>query len=168
MRRLLLCLFLSLLVAGCGYSFRHNRSNLPEDIKTISIPMFSNMTNEIRLEAIVTEQMRYQFTQSRILKMVPEAEADVVLIGSIIGVYADDVSLTEWMHSSQRRVSITISARLLRAGSGEVLYQGSVQQQRSYSLEGANASATEARTEALKVAARDAAQTIHDGVLQNF
>jgi outer membrane lipopolysaccharide assembly protein LptE/RlpB len=159
---------MSLLLAGCGYSFRHNRSNLPQDIKTVAIPMFSNMTNEIRLEAIVTEQMRYQFTQSQILKIVPQAEADTVLIGSITGVYADDVSLTEWVRSSQRRVSITISARLLRAGSGEVLYQGSVNQYRYYSLEGTNSSAAEARMEALKIAARDAAQIIHDGALQNF
>jgi hypothetical protein len=121
------------------------------------------------LESIVTDQVRYQFSQSQILKIVPEAEADVVLIGFINGVSSDDISLTERLSSSERRISVSLSARLVERGSGEVLYQGSVYQHRSYSLGGIDSpSSSEARTEALRLVARDAAQIIHDGVLQNF
>jgi outer membrane lipopolysaccharide assembly protein LptE/RlpB len=168
MKRLALCLLICAL-AGCGYEFRHQRSNLPPEITTIAIPMFKNATNEIRLESIVTDQVRYQFSQSQILKIVPEAEADVVLLGSVSGVSSDDISLTDRLSSSERRISVRLSARLVEQGSGKVLYQGSVSQHRSYSLGGATSpSSSEARTEALRLVARDAAQIIHDGVLQNF
>jgi outer membrane lipopolysaccharide assembly protein LptE/RlpB len=168
MKKLFLCLLLSAL-AGCGYGFRHNSSNLPPEITTIAIPVFSNKTNEVRLEAIVTDQVRYQFAQSQILKIVPEADADVVLTGSITGVSSDDVSLTDRMSSSERRVSVSMTARLVEKGSGQVLYQGTVWQQRAYSLGGVDSAASsEARTEALRLVARDAAQVIHDGALQNF
>jgi outer membrane lipopolysaccharide assembly protein LptE/RlpB len=167
MKKFLLCLLLCL-ATGCGYGFRHHQSNLPPEITTIAIPVFKNVTNEIRLESVVTDQVRSQFSQSRILKIVPEAEADVVLIGSISGVSSDDLSLTDRRSSSERRISVALTARLVEKGSGKVLYQGSIYQQRSYSMLDADSSSAEARTEALRLVARDAAQIIHDGVLQNF
>ena len=162
-------LALALLLCACGYSFRHQQSNLPAHIKTIAIPMFENKTNEVRLEGLITEQMRYQFSQSQILKLVDSEEADVILQGSINGVSSDDVSLTERTRSEIRRVRISISAKLIERETGEVLYSGGASQWRTYTVAATDNLSTEAaRREALRQVARDASLIIHDGVLQNF
>ena len=171
MKKIVLVAIIGILLASaasCGYGFRHQQSNLPPDIRTISIPMFKNRTNELRLEAVVTEQVRYQFSQSQILKIVSEGEADVILEGIVTSVSSDDVSLTETVRSQQRRVRVGMSVTLTRTDNGELLYRGSVSQQRSYAIGGDNSATLEARADALRLVARTAAQTIHDGVLQNF
>lgn len=164
-----LVVILALAISACGYGFRHQRSNLPPEIKTIAIPMFENKTNELRLEGLVTEQVRFQFSNSQILKLVPVAEADVILKGTVNSVSTDDVALTSQSRSEFRRISISISARLVRSDTGEVLYQGGASQWRSYTINaGENLASEAARRDALRLVARDAAQIIHDGALQNF
>jgi outer membrane lipopolysaccharide assembly protein LptE/RlpB len=168
---ILLCLALLLPVAvsACGYSFRHNQSNLPPDIKTIAIPMFANRTNQVRLEAVITEQLRYQFSQSQILKIVPMDEADVILSGVITSISSDDVTLTSRSSSEFHRLSIAITAVLTRRDNGQALYNGGTAQTRNYTVSANDAiSSQAARMEALRLVARDTAQSIHDGVLQNF
>lgn len=172
MKKIVQLLLLALLVGSlysCGYSFRHQQSNLPPDIKTIAIPMFENKTNEVGFEGIITEQMRYQFSNSQILKLASKAEADVVMIGAITYIYSDDVTLTTRTTSQLRRARIAISVRVVRSDNGKVIYNGSASQNRSYVISPTDNATTEmARTEAIRLAARDMAQTVHDGILQNF
>ena len=164
-----LAILLALAMTACGYGFRHQQSNLPPEIKTIAIPMFENKTNEVRLEALVTEQVRYQFSQSQILRLVSEDQADVILRGQIISVSSGDVSLTESTRSQVRRVSVGISVKLVRKDNNEILYDGRARQWRTYTVSANDVTSTQtARNEALRLVVRDAAQIIHDGALQNF
>ena len=164
-----LVLLLAMFASACGYGFRHQRSNLPPEIKTIAIPMFVNKTNEVRLEGLVTEQVRFQFSNSQILKLVAVEEADVILRGEITSVTYDDVTLTITTTSLSRRVGVGIAAKLLYRETGEVLYNGGTSQWRNYIINANdNMSSDAARREALRLTAREAARIIHDGVLQNF
>ncbi len=164
-----LSLCLACALCACGYGFRHQQSNLPPDVKTIAIPMFENKTNEVRMEAMITEQLRFQFSNSQILKIVPQGEADVVLQGTVEQVISDDIALTSRTTSELRRVGVSISARLVRRDTGEVLYNGGAYQWRNYVVSASDDLNTNtARREALRLVAREAALIIHDGALQNF
>lgn len=172
MKKIIPIALLMLLLGGlsaCGYSFRHQQSNLPPEIKTIAIPMFGNETNEVGMEGLVTEQIRYQFSNSQILKLAARADADAVMIGSITSISSDDITLTTRTTSEYRRVSIAITVKVVRSDNGKLLYRGSASQSRNYFISANDNTSTEqARREALRLAARDMGQVVHDGVLQNF
>ena len=154
---------------ACGYAFRHQQSNLPADVKTIALPVFGNRTNELRLEALLTEQIRMQFTRSQILKLVPESQADVILKGTIVRVSSTDVALTERVTSQDQRVYLTVSAQLFRPATNEILWQGTLTQDRTYRIDDIDNYSTEsARREAFREAGKALYQTLHDYVLQNF
>ena len=52
---------------GCGYSLR---VNLPDHLKTVSVPVFRNQTTEAGVESTITSAVVNAFTSSGRLKVV--------------------------------------------------------------------------------------------------
>ncbi|MCE7974868.1 MAG: hypothetical protein DYG92_11205 [Leptolyngbya sp. PLA1] len=73
-------------LAGCasdptrGYSFAET---MPQDVKTVSIPVFENYTYDLGLEALVTEAVIKELQRSTPLKVVSRGAADSELKGII-------------------------------------------------------------------------------------
>ena len=169
MKRAAVCLVLLLALSACGYNFRGQVNNLPGDVRTVAIPVFANHTGEVRIESIITDQVIFQFTRSQQLRVVSLGQADAVLRGSIDQVTIEDVAYTTAETSRQRRITITINAKLVRTSDGSVLWQDPrLRQRRTYNV-GDNPQANEqAKQEAIVELAQDLAETLHDRVFENF
>jgi len=160
---------LAVVVAACGYRFRGKTSNLPEDVRSIAVPMFRNHTGEARIESIFTDEVIFQFTRSQILRVVSAGRADAVLYGVITRADVEDVAYTAEETSRQRRITITVDLRLVRRRDGKVIWQRKdLKQQRTYSVSDDNTTTEANKQAAIEELAQDMAQTIHDSVLENF
>jgi len=165
----LVVVLVGVVVAGCGYHFRGRATNLPKDIHSIAIPVFANHTAEVGIERIFTDEVIYQFNRSRILNVVDLAKADAVLRGSIDRVDITDVAYTSSDTSRQRRVRITISAKLVRTRDGKVIWRGSgIVDQRTYDVADDPTQTEQNKTEAITTLAQAMARTLHDRVFENF
>ncbi len=164
-----LLIALLVVVSACGYSFRGGSNNLPGDVKTVAIPTFANRTTELRIDSILTDDVIYQFTRSGMLKVVSLDKADAVLHGAITSIYVSDVALTTSDTSRQRRVIVTISAKLVRTRDKKVLWKGkSLSEFRSYSVANDPVADEAAKQAAMGEAAEELAQTLHDRIFENF
>jgi hypothetical protein len=103
---------LCVLVAGCGYSLAGRGAFLPEHIRTIGVPLFTNRTNVFNLETQLTQEVRSEFIGRGRYRILPEAGSDVdaVLTGEVTS-----VNITPASFSTQQlatRYVITMSARV--------------------------------------------------------
>lgn len=72
--------------AGCGYHTAGHAVQLPENVKTIAIPAFTNVTTTYRIEQMLTASVVREFTTRthyHILN-VPGDAADATLRGTVI------------------------------------------------------------------------------------
>ena len=80
----LIFMSLLLLISGCGYQLGKVVINLPENVRTISIPTFQNHSFEPAIENIITRQVRQAFLASSRLELINNTqEADLLIEGSV-------------------------------------------------------------------------------------
>jgi outer membrane lipopolysaccharide assembly protein LptE/RlpB len=156
-------------LAACGYNFRGKQNNLPSDVRTIAIPVFENQTGELRIERVFTDETIFQFTRSQMLRVVSEGQSDVVLKGVIKKVETEDVSLTKGSTSLQRRITITVAAQLVRRNNGDILWENrDLAKNATFNIVGTVQASEQFKQVAIASLAKDLAQTLHDGVFENF
>jgi outer membrane lipopolysaccharide assembly protein LptE/RlpB len=100
-----------LLCSSCGV-YSTTPGSLPGHIKTISIPTFENLTNEVNLEQEVSHAVVDRFVADNNLRVVNEAEADAVLTGAVIGYKNAIFGFTANVVAEEYRVSVTVSVKL--------------------------------------------------------
>ena len=72
------------LLSGCGYHLAGS-NRLPDDIRTIAVPVFYNETFEPSLENAVTSAVKQEFlTNSRLTVVNDPEQADLVLRGTVV------------------------------------------------------------------------------------
>lgn len=103
------CLILLAAPAGCGYRLG---SLLPASIKTISVPNFVNHTNEPGIESTVTNGVIERFQVDGTLEVVPEKEADLLLLGHIIDYKREGLRLSS-QDDTTTEFRLTIAVRLI-------------------------------------------------------
>ena len=96
---------------GCGYSLVGRGSFLPDYVKTIGVPTFTNQTTVFNLETQVTEKVRSEFIGRGKYQIVPDSgNVDALLTGEVSSVSIQPVSFTAQNLAS--RYVITMSARV--------------------------------------------------------
>jgi outer membrane lipopolysaccharide assembly protein LptE/RlpB len=157
------------LLGACGYNFRGKQNNLPSDVRTIAIPVFENQTGELRIERVFTDETIFQFTRSQMLRVVSEGQADVILKGTIKKAETEDISLTKGSTSLQRRITITVAAQLMRRSNGDILWENrDLAKNATYNIVGTVQASDQFKQVAILSLAKDLAQSLHDGVFENF
>lgn len=75
---------------GCGYHTAGHSSVLPEDIKTVAIPSFSNQTDTFKVEQLLTAAVVREWTTRTNYRVVNEQSnsADATLRGTVLSSYA--------------------------------------------------------------------------------
>lgn len=69
---------------GCAsYHFGKGGRVLPGGYDRVAVPMFVNKTSEVGIETFFTEELRTQFERSRLAKVTSEADAQLILRGTI-------------------------------------------------------------------------------------
>ncbi|MCA9181902.1 MAG: hypothetical protein KDA51_10635, partial [Planctomycetales bacterium] len=111
------------LATGCGYQFQGSGSILPDDIKTVAIPVPLNDTTQPGLGIQFAETLRTRFDRYGVVEVVDDvAAADAILrtrISSIEFRTKDVTSETDI--ALEQELVMTISADLRRR-SGQILW----------------------------------------------
>ena len=77
---------MGLLVCACGYRFPGG-GEIPGGIQTVSIPLFTNRTNELNLENILTDDLVNEFIVRRKKALADnDAAAEGILKGEIVSI----------------------------------------------------------------------------------
>jgi len=103
---------LALMLAGClGYHLRGTAGSLPPQIKTVSVPMFKNLTTRFELDLKLTQSVINELVvRGRVEVAADEAKADAVLNGEILSFAVQPVAFSG--QASADRYNIVVVARI--------------------------------------------------------
>jgi hypothetical protein len=122
---IVLATVVGMLTTGCGYHTSGHAVRLPEDIRTVYVPMFENTTQTFRTEqtmtAAVVQELRSR-TNFRVVTTNNDGEADATLRGVIN--YTANVPLTYDSVTGRISSSLIIIAMkvTLTSKTGKVLW----------------------------------------------
>ena len=110
-------------ITSCGYHLSGKGGIVPEGMKTISVPVFLNLTNEPFVDVEVTRAVVEEFLTDGRLEVVGPEEADLGLRG-VIGKYrVEAVSYTDESHVRQYRIHLVVDASLEDLRAKKILWQ---------------------------------------------
>ena len=113
-------LLLASAAGGCGYSLK---GNLPDHLKTVSVPLFRNRTTEAGAESTITAAVVNAFTSSGRLRVVSLDEADSVLDGEITGYQVQSLTYDSKLNLRSYRLTVTMNVRFRDLRRAELLWQ---------------------------------------------
>jgi outer membrane lipopolysaccharide assembly protein LptE/RlpB len=164
---------LSLLAAatGCGYHTAGHAVQLPENVKTIAVPAFSNSTTTYRIEQTLTASVVREFsarTHYHILSDPSEA-ADATLRGTVLSTSASPLTYNS-ATGQAASVLVVVSMRVsLTDRQGKVLYQNpSYLFREQYEVSQDLASFFEEDSPAYRRLSQDFARTLVSNILEGF
>ncbi|OGP51367.1 MAG: hypothetical protein A2Y79_04130 [Deltaproteobacteria bacterium RBG_13_43_22] len=156
-------------IFGCGYGFRGTVNNLPPDIQSIYIPVFTNETIESGAEVVFANALIYEFTRSRILKVVSESEAQAYISGKIKSIAVDSVTYASTSQAVERKATVTLEISCRRSDNQTILWQNqSLSRYENYKVTSDTNQTQRNKEEAIKKIAQDLSERIHNGILENF
>src|SRR6266498_3463672 len=82
---------------------------LPEHIKTMSVPIFKNLTRRYGIEAEITQGIARELSQSGRVIVVTKGQADAVLLGKVIDYHVTPVSFDKKDFVTQYQLTVAIS-----------------------------------------------------------
>ncbi|HWI19146.1 MAG TPA: LPS assembly lipoprotein LptE, partial [Vicinamibacterales bacterium] len=95
--------------ASCGYALVGRGSFLPDYIRTLGIPMFTNTTPFQTVEQVFTQKVRLEFQSSRRYTVVPTDEnVDGIVRGEITGISLAPAGLNDRQQATRVRVTVSV------------------------------------------------------------
>ena len=120
--RLIFPLIVVLLGTSCGYHISGTGGIVPEGVRTISVPVFLNATNEPYVDVEVTQAVVEEFMTDGRLKVVSLEEAELALRGKVMKYEVTPLSYNSQSYVQQYRVHIVVDASLEDLRSKKVLW----------------------------------------------
>jgi hypothetical protein len=125
---LLLALF-SVLNLSCGYRLRSSIGSLPDGSKSIGIPAFKNLTNEFKIEQVITQAVIKEFsarTRGRVNSS--SSDVDLVLRGEIrslelVPVTYRTQNVGEKTFGSAFQITLRVSVKLERTSDSAIIWK---------------------------------------------
>lgn len=165
----LIFLILLATLVGCGYGFTGSVNNLPQDVRSIAIPIFVNNTSELGIETVFTNTVIDEFLHSNLLPMKDESQADAVLLGTIKSIDFSSLAYDRRDISIQNRVTLYLDIVLKTRNDGRVLWQVKNLADNQEFEVSSDPMRTEAnRKEAIREIAIRTAEKIHYRTFENF
>jgi hypothetical protein len=124
-RTLVPAVLLAVLVSSsCGYTLAGKGSSLPETIKTIGVPDFTNHTPYYEFGQTLSQRVRTELIGRGRYKVLPQDAG----VDAILRVQLNSVSLTpSGFNASQQAtryvVTVSLAIQFLQASDGKVLWQ---------------------------------------------
>jgi outer membrane lipopolysaccharide assembly protein LptE/RlpB len=170
-------ILLAALVPSCGYHISGTGGIVPEGVRSISVPVFFNATNEPYVDVEVTQAVVEEFMTDGRLKVMSLEEAELALHGKVVKYEVTPLSYNPQSFVQQYQVHIVVDASLEDLRSKKVLWQEKGIQSSfitdytvSYDAAGkADIRGTRvAKDAAIKQASQDIAWTLRSRVLEGF
>lgn len=174
MKRLLMVAVVS--ASACGYSLAGRGTFLPDYIKIIGVPNFTNSTTTFNLDQIVTTQVRQEFqNRGSRFRVQPDAAGDAVLTGTIVGLALQAAAFNDKQQATRYVVIVTASVEFKDTHANKVIWSNpSLQFREEYDIS-SNTSATSdvnqffgQNTTALTRLAQNFAKSVVTSILENF
>jgi len=156
----------TLLLAGCGYSLR---GSLPEHIRTVAVPVFTNKTETPAVENFLTRAVVDAFVTSGRLKVVRPEEADSILEGEIVGYQLNSLSYDSQANVREYRLTVTLNLQFRDVRQNVMLWrQEGVQQKADFRVPGQVSQTISSEASALRLAAVDIGRAIVNLAVDRF
>jgi outer membrane lipopolysaccharide assembly protein LptE/RlpB len=153
-------------LAGCGYSFR---GNLPDHIKTVAVPMFTNKTAEPGVENFLTSAVVEAYASNGRLRVVKPEEADAILNGEVVGYSVQSIAFDNQANVRQYRLVVTMNLRLRDVRKNETLFdQQGLKEQTDFQVQGAVSQTISSEEAAVRTAATFVARSIVSLTIDRF
>jgi len=165
--------WLALLVvsAGCGYHTAGHAVQLPENVKTIAVPAFTNTTKTYRVEQSLTSSVVREFTTRTHYHILnePGETADATLLGTVLSTSASPLTYNSTTGQAAS-VLVVVSMKVsLTDRQGKVLYQNpSYLFREQYEVSQDLASFFEENSPAFRRLSQDFARTLVSNILEGF
>ena len=165
MRRGLLLLLVAL-AAGCGYSVR---GHLPDDVRSVAVPILENRTTKPAVETEMTRALADAFATDGRLRVVSRDAADAVLEGEVTGYELVSIAFDPSANVRLYRLVVTMNVRLRDVRRKTLLFeQFGLSEKADFRVSGA-VSETIAREEiALRAATADIARAVVALAIERF
>jgi outer membrane lipopolysaccharide assembly protein LptE/RlpB len=167
----LLALLLIFWLPGCGYHTAGHAVQLPDNVKTIAIPVFKNETLTYRIEQMLTAAVVREFTTQTRYRILndPGQDADATLRGTVLSTTASPLTY-DTATGRAASVLIVVSIKVtLTDRNGKVLYQNPAYLFREqYELSQDLASFFEEDSPAFRRLSQDFARTLVSNILEGF
>ncbi len=162
-----LAISLLLTFLGCGY---HPMGAAPVgptgQPQTLAVPLFSNRSTEVGLEAILANALINTFAQTRAVKVTPfEEGADYVLEGKVQSVDNVSVAFQSVTQSTVRRVIVRVELNLRKQENGKTVWKDTQILQEDYVVDPNYHAGEATKAEGLRRAAISLARRVLDKVL---
>ncbi len=162
--------FLSLAGVGCGYHVAGHAAQLPENVKTIAVPGFTNQTQTYRVEQTLTAAVIREFVTRTHYHIANDGtEADATLRGTILSTYTAPLTYDS-QTGRAASVLVTVGMKVsLTDRQGKVLFENpSYVFREQYEVSRELSSFFEEDSPALQRLSRDFARTLVSNVLEGF
>lgn len=166
-----MCLPILLGTAGCGYHTAGHATQLPQNVKTISIPAFVNETSTYRIEQMLTSAVVREFTSRTHYRVMSGAgdDTDALLRGTVLSTSATPLTYDS-ATGRAASVLVIVSVRVSLADrQGKTLYQNpSYVFREQYEVSQDLASFFEEDSPAFRRLSQDFARTLVADILEGF
>lgn len=110
-------------VPACGYHLSGTGGLVPQGVKTLSVPVFFNATNEPYVDVELTQAVVEEFLTDGRLKVVSLEDAELALRGKITKYEAIPLSYNPQSNVQQYRVRLVVEAALEDLRSKKILWK---------------------------------------------
>ncbi len=157
--------------ASCGYHTAGHAVQLPENVKTIAVPAFTNSTSTYRIEQMLTASVVREFTTRTHYHILndPSEAADATLRGAVLSTSASPLTYNSTTGQAAS-VLVVVSMKVsLTDRQGKVLYQNpSYLFREQYEVSQDLASFFEEDSPAFRRLSQDFARTLVSNILEGF
>jgi hypothetical protein len=128
-RRLVLLAGVILAATSCGYRVRSSIGRLPGDARSIGIPIFRNLTNQYKIEQLISSAVLKEFSiRTRSTVNSSNSGVDIVLLGEIHEVNSVPVIFGSQSTGSQTfgsafLVTVKLGVKLMRLKDSVIVWQ---------------------------------------------
>ena len=119
-----LCFCVLLTLCACGYSFQGDISNLPQDVRTLYIPLVKNNSTTTALSTQFTDILKREFSRYGKLKVLNEIDLADAILNVTIDDIASTVSAVSGINDTEIESDIYISvSAVLKKRNGQKLWE---------------------------------------------
>lgn len=119
----LLAVVLAAAAAGCGYRLRGTGSSLPPGVRTISVPVFKNLTTRYELDVKLTQAVIDELVaRGKVRLSADPAAADAVLEGEITAFLANPIGFSGGNQADSYNITVTAKITLRQRSAAEPLF----------------------------------------------
>ncbi len=148
-------LLLSLFLNGCGYHLIGTGSTLPDHLKTLSIPVFTNSSSQPEIHRELTSAIINAYITDGRVKVVRKGQADMVMIGNLVHYELKTVSFSSNDFASNYIVVLGVDVEVIDKVNNEPYLKQNLKTEWNYT-----ASTDIVNTEAARLAALDEAYRV--------